>query len=276
MIEAVYSLIEKEGPLSSSQVRQILEPDRPKKSGGWWGWSDTKLAVEYLFWCGRIASAGREKFQRYYDVPERVIPTDILNTPALNEQVACVRLMELSAKAHGVGTEKDFRDYFRLDAKQSKLAMETLLEEGIIELVEVQGWKDPAFLHKEAVLPSRANCQTLLAPFDSLIWFRERTERLWGCHYRIEIYVPQPKRVYGYYVLPYLQGDQITARLDLKANRQTGRLQIQASHLEPAAKQDKVLADLIPELRKMAEWQGLQDLEINGQGFITPDHLEHV
>jgi uncharacterized protein YcaQ len=276
VIEAVYSLIEKEGPLSSSQVRQILEPDRPRKSGGWWGWSGTKLAVEYLFWCGRIASAGREKFQRYYDVPERVIPTDILNIPALNEQEACVRLMELSAKAHGVGTEKDFRDYFRLDAKQSKLAMETLLEEGIIELVEVQGWKDLAFLYKEAVLPSRANCQTLLAPFDSLIWFRERTERLWGCHYRIEIYVPQPKRVYGYYVLPYLQGDQITARLDLKANRQTGRLQIQASHLEPGAKQDKVLADLIPELRKMAEWQGLQDLEINGQGFITPEHLDQM
>jgi uncharacterized protein YcaQ len=175
-----------------------------------------------------------------------------------------------------VGTEKDLRDYFRLDAKQSKQALATLLEEGWVSKVHVEGWKDPAYLYKDAVLPARATCQTLLAPFDSLIWFRERTERLFGCRYRIEIYVPKPKRVYGYYVLPYLQGDQITARLDLKANRQAGCLEIKASHLEPKASPDKVLASLIPELQKMAQWQGLQGITIAGPGFITQEHLDQA
>ncbi|MCV6601914.1 MAG: winged helix DNA-binding domain-containing protein [Cohaesibacter sp.] len=272
-IEAVYALIEREGPLSSSQVKDRLEPNKPKKSGDWWGWSGTKLAVEYLFWCGRIASGGRQNFQRFYDLPERILPSDIMALPALSQAQACRDLMARSAKAHGVASEKDLRDYFRLDAKQSKQALASLLEEGSIEPVSITGWKEQAYLHKDAILPARANCQTLLAPFDSLIWFRERTERLWGCHYRIEIYVPKPKRVYGYYVLPYLQGDQITARLDLKANRQDGYLDIRASHLEKGADQEKVLVDLVPELSKLAIWQGLQAPRLQGPGFLKEAHL---
>lgn len=268
LVEAVFNEIAERGPLA---VRE-LETNETRK-GDWWGWSDSKIALEFLFWSGRITSAGRVGFHRYYDIPERVIPRDILDQPALDEAEAHRVLMEAGARCHGVGTEKDFRDYFRLDAKTAKLAMAELIEEGILEPVSIDGWNSPTYLHRDAVVPTRANCQTLLAPFDSLIWHRDRTKQLFGCHYRIEIYVPKEKRQFGYYVLPYLQGDQITARIDLKANRQDRKLEVRAAHLEAGAKAEKVLGQLGPELIAMAEWQGLDAVVLtsDAKGDLVPE-----
>ncbi|MCT4656090.1 MAG: winged helix DNA-binding domain-containing protein [Cohaesibacter sp.] len=266
LIEDVYREVEQCGPATVSELEKRGEKG---KSGGWWGWNDTKIALEVLFWSGRISSAGRHKFQRHYDIPERVLPASILAKPALDEASAHRCLMEIGARCHGIGTEKDFRDYFRLDAKPAKQALGELIEEGLVEPVEIEGYKVPTYRHKDAFLPARANCQSLLAPFDSLIFHRERTELLFGCHYRIEIYVPKEKRRYGYYVLPYLLGDQIVARLDLKANRQDGVLEVQACHLEGSADEDKVLTHLAPELERMAEWQGLSAIRAHPRGTLA-------
>ena len=263
-VEAVYRQIEQHGPIGVS----ALDKERRGK-GAWWGWSDTKIALEFLFWSGRITSAGRQTFARLYDIPERVLPEQILAQGTLPAADAKRQLIEIGARSHGVGTEACLRDYFRLSPKDSKQAIAELVESGILEPVEVEGFSKQAYLHKDAAIPARATCQALLAPFDSLIFMRDRAQSLFNFHYRIEIYVPKEKRQFGYYVLPFLLGDQLVARLDLKANRQESILEVFASHAEPKIDQGKVSKALAAELEMMAQWMDLSDIRVHPKGDLV-------
>jgi uncharacterized protein len=236
---------------------KTLAPGR-KKSGSWWSWGDEKLAIEYLFWCGRITGRRRpSSFEREYDLTERVIPAHALTapTPALDD--AHRELLLIAAKAHGVGTRGDLDDYYRIRNVQPRL--DELVEDGRLLAVQVEGWKQQAYLHPDCITPRRIAARALLSPFDSLIWERDRTERLFGMRYRIEIYVPQPKRTYGYYVLPFLLGEELVARVDLKSDRQNGFLLVQSAWGQPGIHEGEVAAELLAELTEMATWLGLEN-----------------
>ncbi|MDB5676701.1 MAG: winged helix-turn-helix protein [Sphingomonas bacterium] len=251
---ALLDRIRGEGPLAASDF------DGSKGSGGWWGWSDTKATLEWLFWAGHVTTATRRNsFERVYDLPERVIPPAILALPTPDAATAHRALVERSARAMGVATAVDLRDYFRLAPEATRVAIEALVEEGVLLPVTVKGWGKPAWLHCDAKVPRRVKGAALLAPFDPLIWERARAERIFGFRYRIEIYVPAEKRVHGYYVLPLLLDDRIVARVDLKADRQGGRLLVQRCHFEPGAP-GETGERLAGELRRMADWLGLGEV----------------
>jgi uncharacterized protein YcaQ len=249
--EAILARIRADGPMAASDF------EHGKSRSGWWEWGDTKQALEFLFWAGRITTATRRgSFERVYDLTERVIPADVLALPTPEPAEAHRRLIELSARAHGVATAADLRDYFRLKPEEAKPAIDALVEEGVLLPVAVAGWRQPAFLHAEARRPRRIRGQALLAPFDPLIWERARTERLFDFRYRIEIYTPAEKRQHGYYVLPFLMDDTLVARVDLKSDRQAGRLIAHRIHLEPNAPAP-TRERLAVELSLMAGWLGL-------------------
>lgn len=249
--EAILARIRAEGPMAASDF------EHGRSRSGWWEWGHTKQALEWLFWAGHITTATRRgSFERVYDLSERVIPADILALQTPEPAEAHRRLIELSARAHGAATAGDLRDYFRLKPEEAKAAIETLVEEGTLLPVTVAGWRQPAFVHAEARRPRRARGQALLAPFDPLIWERARTERLFAFHYRIEIYTPAEKRRHGYYVLPFLMDEALVARVDLKSDRQAGRLIARSVHLEPGAPPE-THERLDVELRLMAGWLGL-------------------
>jgi uncharacterized protein YcaQ len=250
--EAVLARLSAEGPLAASDF------EHGKSRSGWWEWGATKRTLEYLFFAGRITTATRRRsFERVYDLTERVIPRAILDLPTPDEAEAHRRLIDLSARALGIATAADLRDYFRLRPDEAKAAIDTLAEEKRLLPVAVDGWRQPAFLHAEARRPRRIQGQALLAPFDPLIWERARAERLFGFRYRIEIYTPAEKRLHGYYVLPFLLDDALVARVDLKADRQAGRLVARGIHLEPGAPTE-TRDRLDAELALMAEWLGLK------------------
>lgn len=247
---ALLDRIRAEGPLAASDF------ESHKGQSGWWEWSDTKRALEWLFWAGHITTATRRgSFERVYDLTERVIPSEVLARPTPSDAAAHRGLIERAAAAHGIATEGELRDYFRQSPAEARPAIEALAEEGILIPVSVPGWRQ-AWLHRDARQPRRIDAQALLAPFDPLIWERDRAERLFGFRYRIEIYVPGEKRQYGYYVLPFLLGDRLVARVDLKADRQARRLIVQSTHLEPGAPGHTQEA-LRAELDRMAQWLGL-------------------
>jgi uncharacterized protein YcaQ len=249
--DAILARIRAEGPMAASDF------EHGKSRSGWWEWGDTKQALEFLFWAGRIATATRRgSFERVYDLTERVIPKAVLALPTPSPANAQRQLIEIAARAHGIGTAADLRDYFRLKPEEAKPAIDALVEEGVLLPIEVEGWRQPAFLHAEARRPRRISGQALLAPFDPLIWERARTERLFGFHYRIEIYVPQDKRRHGYYVLPFLMDGRLVARADLKSDRQNGRLLVQKTGYEPGAPPE-TRERLDAELALMAAWLGL-------------------
>ena len=255
-IEVVLDQIERRGPVTGGDFA-----DGPRATDNWgWNWSNGKRALEWLFWSGLIAVKTRRGFERVYDLTERVIPKAVLDVPTPDEAEARRRLIQISARALGVATEGDLRDYFRLPVEGFKAAVAELVESGALESVEVQGWGRPALLDPQARLPRRARAAALLSPFDNLIWRRERTERVFGARVRLEIYTPAHKREHGYYVLPFLQGEAITARVDLKADRQGGRLLVQAAHLEPGAAAGAVAPALAAELQRMAGWLGLSEV----------------
>ena len=249
---AVLDRIRTEGPMAAS--------DFEKGGGGWWGWSDAKQALEWLFWAGLVTAATRKSsFERMYDLPERVIPAAILARPTPAPADAKRVLVERSAAALGVATATDLRDYFRLDPASARAAITDLVEGGVLIPVAVEGWKQPAFFHRDARIPRRIRGAALLAPFDPLVWERSRTERLFDFRYRIEIYTPADKRVHGYYVLPFLLDERLVARIDLKADRQGSVLQVRQITWEPDAPTD-ASSRLQAELQLMADWLGLEQV----------------
>jgi uncharacterized protein YcaQ len=255
------------GPLTAAEI----EDDVPRRKDHWgWNWSAAKVALEYLFYSGEVTAAHRTtSFARRYDLTERVLPPRIVNAPTPSPQDAFRALVELSARALGVAAEPELRDYFRLPVAGFKQAVAELIEDKVLLPVTVRGWKGPVHLHHEARLPRRVSAATLVSPFDPLIWERARTERLFDMNYRIEIYVPAAQRLYGYYVLPFLLGDRFAARVDLKADRKTGVLQIPAAWIEPTADQDETAAALAVERRRLAGWLGLPEIATPQRGDLA-------
>lgn len=240
-----------------------------KGAGGWWGWSEGKRAVEGLFWTGELTTAKRRgTFERVYDLPQRVLPKVIIETPTPPRDEAQSQLLMIAARAMGVATLRDLRDYFRMGVEDTRVRVGELVEAGELQPVTVQGWREPAFLDPAARRPRRIEITALLSPFDNLIWFRERTERIFGVRIRLEIYTPAEKRTHGYYVLPFLEGDALTARVDLKADRKAGVLIVQASHAEPWAG-DQTPVRLAAELKAMAGWLGLETVRVEPKGDLA-------
>jgi uncharacterized protein len=265
LIDEVHREIERHGPMSASE----LSHDH-KGEGGWWGWSEGKMAVEWLFWAGMVTTATRRgAFERIYDVPGRVLPQAILDQPTPSDADANRELIRLSSIALGVATERCLRDYYRLEVADAKAAVASLVESGDLIPVAVEGFRNTAYLAKDARMPRRVEARALLAPFDPLVWQRERTEGLFGARIRLEIYVPAEKRQHGYYVLPFLLGDSLAGRVDLKADRAGSVLVVQAAHLEAGAKAGEVAGPLAAELRLMARWLGLSDVRVEPRGNLA-------
>jgi uncharacterized protein YcaQ len=263
LVQAVLAEVLARGPITSRDLERALEHDLPRNTTEWgWNWSLVKAALEHLFWAGSISSAGRTaQFERRYAALERVLPRSVAAhaaSPAArpSDEEAFRELMRIAARAHGIGTEQDLRDYFRLKPEQARPALAELVATGEVRSVEVAGWRRPAYLHRDARRPRRVHAEALLSPFDSLIWQRDRTRHLYGFDYRLEIYVPAPQRVHGYYVLPFLYGDTLVARVDLKADRSAGRLRVHAAHWEPGAPPEAAPA-LERHLGQLADWLGL-------------------
>lgn len=263
-VDQVRREIEARGPLAASELDL-----GHRGNGGWWGWSEAKHALECLFWTGRLTTATRRgTFERVYGLPERVLPREVLETPTPERNEAQRALLRIAARAMGIATERDLRDYFRMPVADAKARVRDLVEAGELLPVRVKGWREAAYLHPAARLPRRIEAQALLSPFDNLIWFRERTERLFGVRVRLEIYTPAHKRTHGYYVLPFLDGETITARVDLKADRRGGVLLVQASHAEPEAT-PATPARLAAELKLMAGWLGLDAVRVAPRGDLA-------
>ena len=253
-----------------AQTSRDLDDGLPRQKVDWgWNWSETKRALEYLFISGQLAVAGRNAaFERMYDLPERVIPQAILDKPVPTDHEAAIELVRRAAVSHGVGTEQCLRDYYRMSLASTRPAIRSLVESGELLPARIEGWRRPAFVHRDAALPRKVHARALLSPFDPLVWERERTEQLFDFHYRIEIYVPEHKRKFGYYVLPFLLGDRIVARVDLKADRRGGVLIVKAAYAEPDAPEDTA-PELAEELRELARWLGLDDIEVNQRGGLA-------
>lgn len=253
-----------------------LDDGLPRTRDNWgWNWSKTKKALEFLFFAGELSVARRNSaFERVYDLPERVIPAQVLAQPEPTLLEASRELLRRAARSYGVATEFDLRDYFRMQHSPVHLpqvgpALQTLVEDGELLPVTVEGWRRPAYLHRDVKVPRGVEAQALLSPFDPLVWQRERTQSLFDFFYRIEIYVPEAKRVHGYYVLPFLLGDRIVGRVDLKADRRGSVLHILGTYAEPGAPSHTATA-LAQSLRELADWLDLTDMDVAGRGDLAP------
>lgn len=264
LVERALSEIDRRGPLSAADLEI-----GGKGAGGWWGWSEAKRAVECLFWTGQVTTATRRgTFERVYGITERVLPKPIAARETPSREDAQRDLIRIAARALGVATERDLRDYFRMGPADTRARVSELVEIGELKPVSIRDWP-PAFLHSEAKTPRKIRADALLSPFDNLVWFRERTERLFALRLRLEIYTPAEKRVHGYYVLPCLQDEAITARVDLKADRKGRALLVQAAHAEPGATPETPVR-LAFELIRMAQWLDLERVQVVGKGDLAP------
>lgn len=255
--------IEDEGPMAASDF------EGPKGSGGWWGWSTAKSALEWLFWSGRISTVTRRaNFERVYDLTQRVLPRAIIETPTPTNADAHRALLRIASRSLGVATIKDLRDYFRQSPEDAKPRVAELVEAGDLVPAIVEGWSQPGYLHPDAARPRRLKADALLAPFDPLIWERSRTERLWGVRYRVEIYTPAHRRSHGYYVLPFLLDEALVARVDLKSDRASRTLRVQAAYAEPGAPAETA-ERLARELNRMAGWLGHDGVAVERRGDLA-------
>jgi uncharacterized protein YcaQ len=287
-----YAEVAERGPITAGELS-----DPGKRQKGWWGWAGTlngKAMLEHLYDAGFVAIAGRRGFERRYDLTERVIPRSVLDAPAPPREEAMKQLICLAAQACGVGTANDLTGYFKVDGWHDRLLpgptwelppgprrttsiarrlVAELAEEGRLLPARVEGWTDRAYLHPEARVPRQGQVEArgLVTPFDSLVWERDRIERLFGMQYTIEIYTPPPKRIYGYYVCPFLLGDTLVARCDLKADRERKVLMVQSAFLEPGQQARRVAPDLFDELQQMQTWLELDRIEIARRGNLAAD-----
>jgi uncharacterized protein YcaQ len=282
-VEAVRQLVAERGPLTGAQVHEQLEGSQRADRTEWgWNWTTAKRVLEFLFFTGELTAAGRNgAFERRYDLTERVLPADVLAEPEPAEDDAVRALVEIGARAHGVGTVRCFGDYFRIRGPRLRRAVDELVEDGTLEPVEVVGWDRPVYRHRDATTPRRAAGRCLLSPFDPLVFERRRLEELFGVRYRIEIYVPAPQRVWGYYCLPFLLGEHVAALVDLKADRQDGVLRVHAAHHAPQAPgvhrqapDPQLVADeLALELELTARWLGLDGVVVGDRDGVARGEL---
>lgn len=265
--KTVFREITERGALTASE----LDDGAPRDRVNWgWNWSAARKALDILYRTGDLAIAGRNgAFEVRYDLPERVIPASVLAAPTPSEEEAQLELVRRAARSHGVATVNDLADYYRMSVADTARAVRTLTEAGEVRPVGVEGWRRPAYLHRDARLPRRLAARALLNPFDPVVWERARTEALFDFVYRIEIYTPAHKRVHGYYVLPFLLGERIVGRVDLKADRKAGVLQVRGAYAEPAGPPETA-EELAGELRRLADWLGLGAVVVEPRGDLAP------
>ena len=267
-VSEVLARVREAGPLKASD---LAEP-RPDRPGSMWNWHAGKVALEWLFYTGVVTTRGRTAgFERIYDLTERVLPAAVLQTPTPEPADAVRELVRTASRALGVATERDLRDYFRLRPPAARAAIADLVDAGELLPVEVAGWGAPAWLHPQARRPRWVRARALVSPFDSLVWERPRVARIFGFRYRLEIYTPAAQRVHGYYVLPFLLGDRLVARVDLKADRQAGVLRVQAAFAEDGVDRTEVAAALAEELALMAGWMQLDAVVVGERGDLAAE-----
>lgn len=276
-IAAVLGAVQRLGPARGGEIEAavtaidptLVAPRAARPAGEMWNWDDTKRSLEFLFFTGVITASARVHFQRLYDLTERVLPAQILATPTPSDLQAQMGLTRIAARAMGIATEPDLRDYFRLGPGPSRAAIAALVESGELLEATVEGWRAPAYLFPGTPRPRRVAARSLLSPFDSLIWFRDRALRLFDFHFRLEIYTPKHKRVHGYYVLPFLMDEQIVARVDVAADRRQRLLMVHAAHAEPEVDPEATAAALAMELATMAGWLGLDAVAVGAGGDLS-------
>jgi hypothetical protein len=265
-LQEVLRIVEEQGPVTAHDMPPMPGPAR--KAGDWHR-SVPRWALEFHFGYGSVAVANRlPNFQRKYDLPERVIDRVHLERK-LDRDDAQRELLRRASQACGISTARDLADYFRMSPKDASPRIRELIEEGALQDVKVEGWREPGLLSRDAVIPRRIRASALLSPFDPVVWFRPRAERLFDFHYRIEIYVPADKRKWGYYVLPFLLDDRIVARVDLKADRNTRQLLVLAAHAEPEADRNDTSRKLADELASLAAWLGLESVRVSRRGAFA-------
>lgn len=263
-VNQVFDEVVEFGPITVSDLA-----DPGKRTGPWWGYGKGKIALEWLFASGQVAISERRNFTRYYDLPERVLPAHVLDVDPPGKEEAQRRLLLLAAGAMGVATATDLADYYRIRVPEARPRIGELVESGALTQVAVDSWSKPAYMLPGTTVPRSLEARALVSPFDSLIWFRERTERLFGFHYRIEIYVPEPQRQFGYYVYPFLLGDELVGRVDLKADRAEGKLLVRGSYSEDGRDRGHLAAHLADELVLMAGWLGLDQVIVEKRGDLA-------
>lgn len=253
-----------------STARDLDEGTERSREHWGWNWSEARKGLDYLYMTGALAIARRNaQFEVVYDLPERVLPAAVLAASTPTRAEAARELVRRAAVSHGVATARCLRDYYRMHTDDVAPAIASLVDAGELLPVTIEGWRRPAYLHRDARLPRRIGARAFLSPFDPVVWERERTERLFDFHYRIEIYTPAEKRVHGYYVLPFLLGDRIVARLDLKADRRAGVLVVKAAYAEPGAPAETT-TELAAELEVLAGWLGLSAVLVESRGDLAP------
>lgn len=251
------------GPLPASKIERDVEQRR----GSWWEWDDVKRGLERMFRLGEVVSGGRSNFERTYVLPEQVLPPEVL-AREVSEEEAKYQLMKRAAIAHGIGTLPDLADYYRIKQTQAKDALQRLLDEGEVREVTVPGWTKPAYMHRDAKVPRRIETAALLSPFDPVVWERDRALRMFGFHYRIEIYTPAHKRIFGYYSLPILIDDELVGRIDLKNDRHAKVLRVQSAWREEGARSG-IAERIVPVLREIAAWQGCESIAVADRGDLA-------
>jgi uncharacterized protein len=264
MLEFLRAELAAKGPLPAGKI----EHDANVRKGPWWGWSDVKTGLECLFMTGEVVTAGRTRFERTYALAEHQLPAEIIDR-SIPKQDAVRELVRSGAQALGIGTARDIADYWRLPQALTKAAIGELIDSGDLLPVSVEGWGQPAFLHRDARIPRRIKHSALLSPFDPIVWERARAQRMFGFHYRIEIYTPASKRIFGYYTLPLLMDDAIVGRIDLKTDRQNGVLLVQSAWREAGAIID--LERVAALLRETAHWQGMERITVVGPGDLSAE-----